>query len=394
MRAKIQLSLALAATIPWLASFVMKYHYPPEVEALLAGSAVVGAAFLISWAAETAEIDVPRSFSLAVVALLAILPEYAVDAYFAWMAGKVGGDYVHYATANMTGANRLLIGVGWSLVVLIAMLKLKRRDVELDERLNLEIFFLLAATIYSFKIPLFGEISLFDSVVLISLFAAYVFAATRAEREEVELVGVPMWLASFSKSKRRSAVVLLMAYAAFTIFISVEAFAEGLIATAKNIGIDEFIVVQWVAPLASEAPEFVIAIYLVNRLRVAAAMNALISSKVNQWSLLIGTIAVVYSVSLMQPHPLPLDARQREEVFLTAAQSLFGLAVILDRRINVFEALLLLALFVTQLAIPSYEVRLAISAVYVILGVPILFAKRRELPKILAYTLSLHGRKF
>ncbi|MCS7121201.1 MAG: sodium:calcium antiporter [Archaeoglobaceae archaeon] len=392
MGPSLQIIAAVSITLPWLLSYLFKINYSSEIDAFLSGIAIFGAAIIISWAAETAEIDVPRSFSLAIVALLAILPEYAVDGYFAYMAGKVGGDYVHYTAANMTGANRLLIGIGWSLVIFLAALKIKKRFVELDEKINLEVFFLLAATIYSFKIPLTGAITIFDSLVLVFLFVAYVFIATRAEREECELMGVPKYLSCLKPRIRRSSVILMFLYAAMMIFISVKAFAEGLIASAKKFGIEEFIVVQWIAPLASEAPEFIVAAYLVNRLRVSAGMNALISAKVNQWSLLIGTIAIIYSLSSLKLQALPLDARQKEEFLLTAAQSLFGLAVILDRKVTVFEASLLFILFTTQLLIPSIEARYIFSFIYLTLAIPILFKKRVKVRNALDYVLHLTKR--
>ncbi len=388
MRERLQIASATLVTLPWLLSLALSVEHPHEVEALLSGIAVVGAAFLVSWAAETAEVDVPRSFSLAIVALLAILPEYAVDAYFAWMAGRVGGEYVHYATANMTGANRLLIGVGWSLVAVIAMLKLKKSEVGLDEGINLETFFLLAATLYSFKIPLTGRIDLFDSLVLVMIYLLYISSAVKAEREEFEPVGVPAYLCRMDAAKRRVTVVAMFTFAALTIFLSVEAFAEGLIATAKKFGIDEFLAVQWIAPLASEAPEFIVAAYLVSRLRVTAGMTALISSKVNQWTLLIGTIAIVFSIASFALHPLPLDARQREEVLLTAAQSLFGLAVILDRRINTSEVALLLSLFAAQFVLQGVWVRYILTAVYLALALPILIKKRRHIAEVVRYATS------
>ena len=43
------------------------------------GLAVVGAAFLLAWAAEVLQLDVSQGLALAVLALIAVLPEYAVD---------------------------------------------------------------------------------------------------------------------------------------------------------------------------------------------------------------------------------------------------------------------------------------------------------------------------
>ena len=384
-REKFLILTAITLTLPWIVSFICKIHYPPHVTAMLSGLAVISSAFLISWSAETAEIDIPRSLSLAVVALLAVLPEYAVDAYFAWMAGKVGGDYIHFATANMTGANRLLIGIGWSLVALTAMIKSGRREVELDEGLRLETFILFVATIYSFTIPLKGNIHPMDSLVLMSLFFLYIYLATKAYKEEFELEGVPKYLASFPKRIRRSIVATLLLFSAFVIFISVEAFAEGLIGTAKTFGLSEFLMVQWIAPLASESPEFVVAMYLVRRMRVSAGINALISSKVNQWTLLIGCLPVIYSIALGFLSPLPLDARQKEEILLTSAQSLFGLAIISNLRISLWEALALSTLFLAQFVYESIETRYILSAVYVALSIPIIVKERKNIKKAVKY---------
>ncbi len=383
MKEKVLIILAILFTLPWLFLYTLNVHLPPYMTAFFSGIAVISSAFIISWCAETLEIDIPRSLSLALVAFLAVLPEYAVDTYFAWMAGKVGGDYIHYATANMTGANRLLLGIGWSVVALTAMVKFWKREVELDEGIRLETFILLLATIYSFTIPLKGKIHPIDSLILLSLFILYIYLATKAYREEFELEGVPKYLASFQR--RRIITAALLIFSTSVIFVSVEAFAEGLIETAKNFDLEEFLMVQWIAPLASESPEFVVAIYLVRRMRVTAGMNALISSKVNQWTLLIGSLSLIYSIALGFLSPLPLDARQREEILLTSAQSLFGLAIISNLRISLWESVALLALFLAQFVYESIETRYILSAIYIILSVPIIIKERKNIMKSLKY---------
>ena len=64
------------------------YHAQPPVEALLYGLAILGAAFVLSWAADVAQLDMTQGLALAILALIAILPEYVVDATFAWKAAK------------------------------------------------------------------------------------------------------------------------------------------------------------------------------------------------------------------------------------------------------------------------------------------------------------------
>ena len=75
---------ALAMPLPWLQAAVRDgAGSPHEVVAPLAGVAIVGAAFLLSWAVELAERDIPQSLAILVLALISVLPEYAVDLHFA-----------------------------------------------------------------------------------------------------------------------------------------------------------------------------------------------------------------------------------------------------------------------------------------------------------------------
>jgi cation:H+ antiporter len=51
--------------------------------------------------------------------------------------------------------------------------------------------------------------------------------------------------------------------AAIVILASAEPFAESMVASGRLIGIDEFLLIQWLAPLASEAPAVTIAVLFV-----------------------------------------------------------------------------------------------------------------------------------
>ena len=180
---------AAALPLPWMVG----HHFEglglsSELVAALAGLAILGGAFLLSWAAELAERDIPQALAILVLALVAVLPEYAIDLHFAWTAGK-DPSYAPYAVANMTGANRLLIGFGWAAVVLVACWRGRSQDLEVHPRQKLELRFLIWATLYSFLIPLSGSIHLFDACVLLGLFLLYVRTAMKGETHEVELVG-------------------------------------------------------------------------------------------------------------------------------------------------------------------------------------------------------------
>lgn len=364
---------AVALPVPWVVAEAWGgLSIPPEIVIALAGSAILGAAFMLSWSCELAERDIPQALALLLLALVGVLPEYAVDLHFAWTAGK-DPSYAPYAVANMTGANRLLIGVGWAAVVMVACARAGTRALEVSPRQRLELRYLIWATLYSFLIPLSGTISLFDAAVLLLLFGFYVRAAMGGEHAECELVGPALMIdVEYRDLGRRFWAIVLFAFAGLAIFYSAEPFAESLVHVGRNRQIDEFLLVQWLAPLASEAPEFVVALLFAWRLRGSLGIGALVSSKVNQWTLLVGAIPIAYTLSAGGLAGLPLDERQTEELLLTSAQSLFAAILLADLRFSWREATVLLLLFAVQLVFPSTQVRWWFIGLYLLLSAGVL----------------------
>jgi len=370
--ALILLVTAIASPAPLLrlahVTGVWDPHLEPLVESLIFGVGIFAAATLLTWASEVAETEMSAGLALVILALIAVLPEYAVDLYFAWTAPDNPAN-AHLAVANMTGGNRLLVGLAWPAIFFIFYWRHRVKEMPVLRSNAMGILFLGAATLYSFSIPLRGELSLLDTGVMFGLFGAYMYFASRFPPElEREFVGPALALASLGKTQRRAAIALIFAFAAAVIFAAAEPFAEGLVETGKNAGIDEFILVQWVAPLASESPEFILAAMLAARGRHDAGMMVLISSKVNQWTLLIGSLPLAYSISGGDIAPLDFDDRQAEEVFLTAGQSLFAVAIFVSLSMMWWEAVLLAALFGTQFFFTDTSVRLAYGAAYCVLA--------------------------
>jgi cation:H+ antiporter len=368
------------------------------IETLLFGIAILGAAFLLSWGAEVAQLDISQALAIAFLAFIAVLPEYAVDLVFAWKAGtqdrlaKAAGGVVPHtcglsdgepthcrdlAIANMTGANRLLIGVGWAVVVLIWWRKSGQKHVQLSRHRRTEIGFLLLANIWAFSIPIRGNVSLIDFFVLVTIFVAYVWHAATQPAEEPELVGPPLAVAALPQRKRRLVTLAMFLFAAGIILASAEPFADGLVHFGEKVHIDKFLLVQWLAPLASEAPEMIIAILFVVRSRPDAGLGTLVSSKVNQWSLLVATIPLVYAIAHQGLSPMSLDSRQVEEVLLTAAQSVFAVAVLANLSIGRGEAVVLLVTFLAQFGFESTSIRYGFSGFYVAAALYI-FVRRRD----------------
>ena len=268
-------------SLPAIVIRITGTHFGTVTDTAIFGLAIVAAAFLLAWAAEAAEVDISQALAVAFVALIAVLPEYAVDMTFAWKAGN-DPSFAPYAVANMTGGNRLLIGAAWPMVFLLFWWRARKQVLQLEHGHAIEIATLAIATLYSFTIPLKGSIALYDTVILAALFIGYVYVIAKAPTEEPELIGPARTVGTLPMYQRRLSIVVMLLYAAGAIFASAEPFAEGLVHSGVQLGIDEFLLVQWLAPLASEAPEFLFAGILAHRGRAGVAMGALLSSKVNQ----------------------------------------------------------------------------------------------------------------
>ncbi len=382
-------AIALAVIGP--AVRLLGLHLAPQAEVLIFGLAIVGAAAVLAWATEVAQLEVSRALAFSVLALIAVLPEYAVDMYFAWRAAS-DPQYAAYAAANMTGANRLLVGIGWPLVVVLAVLTTRRLlpakpadvaearaalPVALPADARLDNGVLLAATLYSFTIPLKGSINLLDMVVLVGLFGFYAWRVSQAARGEPEILGPAALLAALPRGPRRAATIGLFLVAAVSIFLVAEPFAEALIEAGTVLGVDRFLLVQWLAPLASEAPELIVVALLAVRGEAGLGLAALLSSRLNQWTLLVGTLPLAYSVASGAPRALPLDAHQSEEVLLTAAQSLLAFVVLMDLRLTGRDSLLLFVLFAIQFFVPA--LRIEVTLAYLALAVVLFIVNRGEI---------------
>ncbi|MCQ8768316.1 sodium/calcium exchanger protein [Streptomyces telluris] len=357
---------------------------PPGPAVAVFGLGVLCSALLLMWAAETARVDMAGALALALLAFIAVLPEYAVDLYFAYAAGS-DPSYAAYAAANMTGANRLLVGVGWPLVALAAALALRRRGaapgaIVLEPHRRIDVAFLAVAAVFAFVMPLSREIGWYVPVVLVPWYGYYLYRIAKCGAGGMEeLVGVPARLALLPRAGRRTVTAVLFAGAAAVVFACAEPFALALVEAGASLGIDRFVLVQWLAPLASEAPELIVAVVFAWRMRAGDGLGALLSSKVNQWTLLVGCLPLAHALG-GGGEALPLVTRQVDEVALTAAQTVLAVVVLLDLRFVRWEAVALFVLFAVQFALPGEYAREVLTYVYLGLAALLLTRRWRDLP--------------
>jgi len=336
---------------------------------------VLGSAMLIAWAAEAAQFLISQGLALAVLAWLQTLPEFAVEAVIAWEAGTAvrlgpGTPAASHATAlmtaNLTGSLRLLVGLGWPMIYATAALFHRRRtgnrlrQVVLEDEHAVEVIFLLISIAYFSIVWLRGTLGLLDTVALTIIYLLYLFFLNKippqGEEKMEDLDRIPRYILTRGRRTRNALIVGLFLAGGVILYFTAHPFLESLKAIAVGLGISAFVFVQWVAPFLSEFPEKVSAFNWARRVTTAplALMN-MVSSNVNQWTLLAAMLPIAYALALGGAATIHFDEHQRVEILMTIGQSLLGALLLANMSFSWWEALLLFALWATQFVLSGFE---------------------------------------
>ncbi len=317
--------------------------------------AILLAAMLIAWAAESAQFFVAQGFALAILAWLQTLPEFAVEAVLAWK------QQVHLLTANLTGALRLLTGLGWPMIYFTAAIftrirhKRPLRQIVLAEAHCIEVVGLLVCMAYAAVIWAKGTLNLIDAAVLIAIYVAYLLVLRRMPPEEAEAIDdlelIPRAIVKARRPVRNAAIALLFVSGGLIIYFMAEPFLGSLLSVSAALGVPSFVFVQWVAPFVSEFPEKVSAFYWARTIdRASMALMNMVSSNINQWTLLAAMLPIVYYAG-GGPTSIVFDSQQRLEILMTLGQSLVGTLFLINMHLAWWEASALFLLWAVQFAL-------------------------------------------
>jgi cation:H+ antiporter len=353
------------------------------LSALWTFPSILLSAFLVAWGAEAAQFMISQGLALAILAWLQTLPEFAVEAVIAWEAGE-NPERSHLAIANLTGAIRLLLGLGWPMIYYVFAIFGRRRgepgmpSIKLHPEHAIEVVGLLPPLLYFIVIILKQTISWVDAVILVVLYVLYLVALLRNPPHDVEQLGdapaVSRWAYRQRGWRRHAAIGGLLAAGGYLLYITAHPFLESMLALAALLGVSQFVLVQWVAPFLSEFPEKVSAFMWARRVTHApmALMN-MVSSNINQWTILAAMIPLVYGYSHYHHTgtwaDFHFDAEQRIEIILTLLQTALGIVVLANMEFDWFDATALFVLWAVQFFAPHLreEVCLAYALWIVIL---------------------------
>lgn len=385
---KTKLLAAIALTLPSLVLHFSGATVPAPTALLVFATAIVAASFVLSWAAEVAEVDLAGGIAIALLALVAVLPELLIAVYFAFEGGH-HASVLPYASANVTGSNRLLMGLATPVAGLVALSASRRRSgrrggrggvraTRLDPGQALDLGAIIAAVPIIVLVVVTRTLAWYDGAALLIVYATYLILLSRGEKEEIDLVGVAAHIGALAPRHRRRLVTGLFLLAAAVVFVIAEPFATSLIATGQSLHINQYLLVQWLAPLASESPELIIATLLARRGKGGKALAALLASEVNQWTLAIGALPFAHLVG-GGGGAIGLGTRSTAEYVLTIAQAALGVSILIDFRVTRREAWGLVILFFLQLGLTTTSARLVLAGAEGVLAVIWFVVHRRHL---------------
>ena len=332
-------------------------------------------AFLVAWGAEAAQFLISQGLALAILAWLQTLPEFAVEAVIAWDAGR-DPERAHLAIANLTGAIRLLLGLGWPMIYFVFAFFGRRHGdppvppIKLQPEHAVEVIGLVPPLLYFIVIVWKQSISWIDAVVLLLLYVGYLLVLLRNPPHNVEeLADAPrasQWAVRQRGWRRRAAIGALFGGGGFLLYVTAHPFLESMLAVAATLGISQFVLVQWVAPFLSEFPEKVSAFLWARRVTHApmALMN-MVSSNINQWTVLAAMIPLVFGYSHYHHTgtwaDFHFDTGQRLEITLTLLQTGLGLVVLANMEFDWFDATALFVLWLVQFLVPHLREEVSVA---------------------------------
>lgn len=352
-------------------------HLPDLLLPIIYGFAIFGAAILISWGAEASEKDISGAFVIALIALIAVLPEYSIESILAYTAGKSYKnnnfkytDRVGYVSANVTGANRLLAGLGWPLIMLINLYR-NNKQINIIKNNKIELVIIFAGLASMTLTFILDMQPLLLSAILICIYLFYLYVSSKKESEEPEFVGISKYITEFRKPQRITINVTLIVFSAISIFVVSHPFVESLIHVGEKFGIDEYYLIQWLAPLASESPEILIASLFAFRNKSIESIAIILSSQANQMSLLIGSMGWIFALAAGRLDSFPVNDTQAIEFLLTAAFALFQIAIIYKSKFNKTIIIGFMILFASQLIFSNSDFKFYLSIFLFLLSIPL-----------------------
>ncbi len=372
------MKLRAAGSLPVLAGVMLVGVGVPAVanplSILWTAPLMLLAAMMIAWGAETAQFFMAQGFALAILAWLQTMPEFAVEAVLAWQ------QRTDLLLSNLAGALQLLTGLGWPMIYAAAAHKHRQTEHRPLQRIRLgpehgvQVVALLMCLMYGFLLWAKNSLHVVDSFLLVALYGGYLYVLgklpARKAEEVDDLPSVLRAIVTASKPLRIAGITALFAAGGALIYVLAEPFLESVLSLALRFGFSSFVAIKWIAPFVSEFPEKVSALKWARTADGASmALMNMVSSNINQWTLLAAMLPLVLSLSRRHRSGLVFDQQQRLELRLTLGQALLGALFLVAMELAWWEAAALFTLWAVQFGASiapaaATPVHWAVTAIY------------------------------
>jgi cation:H+ antiporter len=237
----------------------------------------------------------------------------------------------------------------------------RMRSLKLEADHSVEVIGLLVPLVYMIWVWYKATLTLWDGLILAACYVAYLVVLCKmppqGEEAIEDLDRVPRFVVKSPPVWRTVFIALLFVGGGALIYFMAEPFLGGLLAVSAVIGVPSFVFVQLVAPFVSEFPEKVSAFYWARTVdRASTALMNMVSSNINQWTLLPAMLIAIYAWSCgSMAAVIRFTPQQELELLLTIAQSLVGMIFLVNMELGWREAAALFSLWLFQFVLSPIE---------------------------------------
>lgn len=251
----------------------------------------------------------PMVIGLTVVAFGTSLPELVINVFASF---KGSSDL---AIGNVLGSNIMNIFLILGVTAVIFPMKVDKMSVKRDLPIGLVSTLVLAVVANGYFMGYQSVISRFDGIVLLLLFAVYLWNTFSSARPgELDYADANAQAASWKKT------VILLFFGLAGLYFGGEWVSDGALAVAAALGLSESAVGLTIVAAATSLPELATGIVAALKKNVGIVMGNVLGSNIINILVVLGTSAVI--------KPLVFDVKMNVEIAMVVFANLALLAMI------------------------------------------------------------------
>jgi cation:H+ antiporter len=353
----------------------------PLLSAALLTAGILGASLLLAWAVGVATMYLSGRLVIAAAAIVDALPGLTAQVHLAFT------QQAQYAIANVTGSARLDLSVALALPAAGAVMLRARGHTmpshAVDPARRLDLAVLALAAVGALTVSAGSRLTVIQGLALGALYVLYALRGQGSADDPTAAIGITAAIAALRPASRRRLCGALFIVGIVAVFMTARALPDGLLRAGHVLGIGPYLMIQTIIPLATEAPELVVAAALTFARRPALGLGLLLASSVIETTLAPASTSAAYLLG-GGGWAIPLTGGARVDMLLTAAVTLTTVAALASAEPERTDGWIVATAFGIQALFPARPVRLFVALALLTFAVDILLSKRQLLPALVA----------